>query len=102
MSYEPKLPRRTQAKITAYLEERFKTREPYLRAVEEIRLALLKLAANPRQATCPPGLFEIRPIHRFTIQADGISRGIQVNFVYDQDDKAERTIIITDFMAVAH
>lgn len=65
MSYEPKLRPNAQAKITAYLEETYKDRESYLRAVDEIRLALLNLAANPRQASSPPGPFESRPIYRF-------------------------------------
>ena len=67
-------------------------------AVEEIRLALLNLAANPRQGTAPPGLFEIRPIFRFVLRADGVNRHVQVCFCYDCDDPAERTILITDFM----
>jgi hypothetical protein len=102
MSYEPKLPRSTQTKITAYLTARFTTRDSYLAAVEEIRLALLKLAANPRQGISPPGLFELRPIHRFSIHADGVRRDVQVCFCYDHGDPKEATIIITDFMAVAH
>lgn len=102
MSYEPKLPRSTQAKIRAYLDDRYPNREAYLRAVEEIRLALLKLAANPRQAISPPGLFEVRPIHRFSLQADGIRQDVQVCFCYDQNDPGERTILITDFVPVGH
>ncbi len=101
MSYEPKLRRSAQEKITAYLEQRYETREAYLRPVEEIRLALLNLAANPRQASAPPGLFERRPIFRFSLHAGGVRRDVQVCFCYDQDDPGERTILITDFMPVS-
>jgi hypothetical protein len=100
MSYEPKLRRSAREKITAYLDQRYPTRDTYLRAVEEIRLALLNLAANPRQALAPPGLFEQRPIFRFTLQADGVHRDVQVCFCYDPDDPGERTILITDFMPI--
>ena len=101
MSYEPKLQRRAKEKITAYLEERYKTRDTYLQAVDEVRLALLNLAANPRQATAPPGLFEARPIFRFVLKADGVRREVQVCFCYDQDDPKESTLLITDFMPLA-
>jgi hypothetical protein len=102
MSYEPKLQRNASAKIAAYLADRYTTREAYLVAVEEIRLALLNLAANPRQGTAPPGLFENRPIFRFSLHADGVRRDVQVCFCYDQDDPGERTILISDFMPVSH
>ena len=102
MSYEPKLPRSTQVKIQRYLGERWKTRNSYLAAVDEIRIALIKLAANPRQATFPPGLFESRPIHRFSLHADGVRRDVQVCLCYDKEDPKEGTILITDFMPVAH
>jgi hypothetical protein len=100
MSYEPKLRHSAREKITAYLEQRYTTRDAYLRAVDEIRVALLNLAANPRQALAPPGLFELRPIFRFSLHADGVRRDVQVCFCYDQDDPGERTILITDFMPV--
>jgi len=102
MSYEPKLPRSTQIKIKEYLDQRYPAREAHLLALEEIRLALLRLAANPRQGTSPPGLFETRPVHRFFLQADGIRRDVQICFCYDPDDPKEATIIITDFMPIPY
>lgn len=101
MSYEPKLRPNAQRKITAYLEDCYRTREPYLRAVDEVRRALLNLAANPKQALSPPGPFEQRPIFRFSLHADGQRRDVQVCFCFDKDDSGERTILITDFMPVS-
>jgi len=100
MSYEPKLQRKAKEKIALFLEETYRTRDAYLFAVEEIRVALIKLAANPRLAIGPPGLFEQRPIHRFYLVAGGVRREVQVCFCYDSDDPAERTILITDFTPV--
>jgi len=100
MSYEPKLRPNAQQKITAYLEDTYKTREAYLQAVDEIRLAFLNLAANPRQASSPPGPFEQRPIFRFSLHAGSTRRDVQVCFCYDKDDREERIILITDFMPV--
>lgn len=98
MSYDPKLQRDAANKVLAYLRDTYRDRPDFLRAVDEFRLALLNLAANPRQGTAPPGLFERRPIYRFALRSDGIERIVQVCFCYDADDSAERTLLITDFM----
>jgi hypothetical protein len=100
MSYEPKLQRKAADKAFAYLRDSYRTRPEFLAAVDEFRLALLNLAANPRQAVSPPGLFEQRPIFRFVLRSDGFPREVQVCFCYDPDDVEERTILITDFMPV--
>lgn len=100
MSYDPKLQRKAADRVSAYLRDTYRNRSTFFRALDEFRLAMLNLAANPRQAIGPPGLFEQRPIFRFTINADGIPREMQVCFCYDPDDPAERTILITDFMPV--
>ena len=100
MSFDPKLQRKAADKALSYLRDTYRTRPDFLRAVDEFRLALLNLAANPRQAVGPPGLFETRPVYRFTLQGDGIPREMQVCFCYDAEDPAERTILITDFAPV--
>lgn len=100
MSYEPRLQRNAQKKITEYLEAQYLNREPYLLAVEQVRLALLRLAASPKQAVAPPGPFETRPIFRFTLNPDGTPRDVQVCFCFDHADQGERVILITDFMSV--
>lgn len=100
MSYEPKLQRKAREKIAAYLQDTFKTRDGFLLATNQVRLALLNLAVNPRQALSLPGLFEERPIFRFVLSAEGIERHVQVCFCYDQDDPEERTILILDFAPV--
>jgi hypothetical protein len=100
MSFAPKLQRKAAAKVLAYLRDTYRNRSAFLKAVDEFRLAMLNLAANPRQAIAPPGLFETRPIFRFVLRADGLPREMQVCFRYDPDDPAERTIEITDFMPV--
>jgi len=98
MSYEPKLQRKAADKALAYLRDTYRDRPDFLAAVDEFRLGLLNLAANPRQAVSPPGLFETRPIFRFVLRSGGIPREIQVCFCYDSDDPGERTLLITDFM----
>lgn len=100
MSYEPKLQRRAADKALAYLRDTYRSRPAFLAAVDEFRLALVNLAANPRQAVAPPGLFENRPVHRFTLHADGFPREVQVCFCYDATDSGERVILITDFAPV--
>src|SRR5260370_29322147 len=98
MSYEPKLQRKAADKALAYLKHTYRSRPTYFAAVEEFRLALLNLAANPRQAVSPPGLFEKRPVFQFTLHADGVPRTMLVCFCYDSEDSQERTILITDFL----
>ncbi|SRR6266581_2488442 len=101
MSYEPKLQRKAADKALAHLRNTYRTRLEFLAAVDEFRLALLNLAANPRQAVSPPGLFETRPIYQFVLHADGVPRTVQVCFCYDSEDSRERTILITDFLAIS-
>lgn len=101
MSYDPKLQRSAANKVLAYLRDTYRNRHTFLAAVDEFRLGLLNLAANPRQGVGPPGLFETRPIYRFVLRTDGIDRKVQVCFCYDSDDPKERTIFITDFMPVS-
>jgi hypothetical protein len=100
-SYKTKLQRKAADKVQAYLQNTYRNRPTFLAAVDEFRLGLLNLAANPRQAVNPPGLFETRPIFQFTLHADGIPRIVQVCFCYDADDSGEQTILITDFMVVS-
>ena len=100
MNYEPKLQRRAADKANAYLRNTYRNRLEFFAAVEEFRLALLNLAANPRQAVTPPGLFEARPVYRFRLKADGEPRDVEVCFCFDADDPLERTILITDFRVV--
>jgi hypothetical protein len=100
MSYEPKLQRSAADKANAYLKDTYRNRLEFFAAVEEFRLALLKLAASPRLAVAPPGLFETRPVYRFTLKADGEPRDVEVCFCFDHEDPRERTILITDFRRV--
>jgi hypothetical protein len=100
MSFEPKLQRKAAAKALAYLRDTYRRRPDFLAAVDEFRLALLNLAANPKQAVAPPGLFEKRPVYRFSLHADGLPREMEVCFCYDPEDSTERTILITDFRPV--
>jgi len=100
MNYDPKLQHKAARKVLAYLRDTYRDRPTFLKAVDEFQLAMLNLAANPKQAIGPPGLFESRPIFRFTLHADDIPREMQVCFCYDAEDPAERTILITDFMPV--
>lgn len=100
MSYDPKLHRDVADKVFAFLRNTYRERGEFLAAVDEFRLALLNLGANPRQAVGPPGPFETRPVFRFILKADGIEREVQICFCYDSDDVAERTILITDFAPV--
>jgi len=100
MSYEPRLQRNATAKISQFLHETYRTRAAYDVATEEIRLALLRLAASPKLAVSPPGPFETRPIYRFALNADGSNREVEVCFCFDVNDPGERTILITDFREV--
>lgn len=100
MNFEPKLQRKAADKALAYFRDTYRSRPDFLRAVDQFRLALLNLAANPRQAVSPIGLFETRPIFQFEINADGDTRTLQVCFCYDSEDAKERTILITDFQHV--
>ncbi len=100
MSYEPRLQRNAADKILAYLRETYPRRDDFLWATDEVRVALLNLATNPRQGVAPPGLFEDRPVYRFALRAGGGERVVQVCFCYDSEDPGERTILITDFKPV--
>jgi hypothetical protein len=99
MSLDPKLPRKVANKVLAYLRDTYRNRSTFLKAVDEFQRAMLSLGANPGQGLGPPGLFENRPLYRFTLHADGIPREMQVCFRFNPDEPEER-IEITDFMPV--
>ena len=100
MSFEPKLQRKAADKILAYVEQTYSTRGEYLLAIEQVRLALIRLAASPKLAVSPIGLFEERPIFRFVLDADGTTREVAVCFCFDHTDPTESVILITDFRPV--
>ena len=93
MPYELRLPPTVRDGITEYLE-RFEGEHKWL-ALEQIQAGLERLAANPQLGRTPRGAFG-RPIHTFSIRADGVLYPVRVVYTYTPD---ERAIIISGFSA---